>query len=49
MPTNSDELSTPYSDMLSRTFDILNKYQKKIQKLNEDKVTYQRLYEKSQI
>ena len=47
--TNSDGLATPYSDMLSRTFDILNKYQKKIQKLHEDKLTYQKLYEKSQI
>lgn len=40
---------SPYNDMLSRTFDILNKYEKKIQKLYEDKVTFKRLYEKSQV
>ena len=35
--------------MLSRTFDILSKYEKKFHKLYEDKVTFQRLYEKSQV
>lgn len=46
---SSDGLITPYKDMLSRTFDILNKYEKKIQKLYEDKINFQKLYEKSQV
>lgn len=46
---SSDGLITPYSDMLSRTFDILNKYEKKIQRLYEDKINFQKLYEKSQV
>lgn len=47
MLNSSGGLTGPYSDMLSRTFDILNKYEKKMKKLYEDKVTFQRLYEKS--
>lgn len=46
---NSESLINPYNEMLSRTFDILNKYEKKIVKLEEEKNNYQKLYQKSQI
>ncbi len=44
MLNSSDGLITPYDDILSRTFDILDKYEKKVKKLTEEKMTYQRLY-----
>lgn len=33
--------------MLTRTYDVLNKYEKKVKRLEKDKVVFQRLYEES--
>lgn len=46
---SSDGLITPYEDMLSRTFDILDKYEKKVKKLTEEKAIYQRMYKESEV
>jgi hypothetical protein len=43
MLNSSDGLITPYEDMLSRTFEILEKYEKRVKKLTEEKLTYQRM------
>lgn len=48
MLNSSDGMITPYDDILSRTFDILEKYEKKVKKLTEEKMIFQRMYKESE-